>query len=386
MVARSRAVADRLARGVEHLFRKNKIELVAGEATLGGLTGDGRRTVKVASKGGQTDHDARSVIVATGARARSLPALEPDGERIISYREALVPKALPRRLMVVGAGAIGCEFASFYRDLGVEVTLVEALDRVLPIEDLEISEALTRAFTKRGIRVLSGTSVAETRHDASGIRAVLRGKACDLPIEIDRVLLAVGVRANTEGLGLDSAGVRLDRGFIAVDEHCATSTPGVFAIGDVAGPPALAHVASAEGVHVAERLAGLSPPPIDYDAIPGCTYCRPEVASVGLTEARAREGGRDVKVGRFPFSALGKALAAGEPDGFVKVIADTRTNELLGVHLIGHGVTDLVAEPGLARSSELLAEDLLGAVHPHPTLSEAVKGAVEAAMGHAIDL
>jgi len=386
MVQRSRAVAAKISKGVGYLFRKNKIQHVAGTAKL-----EGAGLVSVtADDGNIRTLQAGAIIVATGARAKPLSGVHHDGEVVIAYREAMTLPKLPSSLLVIGAGAIGVEFASFYRALGVEVTVVEFLDRLVPLEDEDISAELARAFKKRGIRVL-------TAHRVTGV-TVADGRA-EVAIEqrddatkqqsatVDKVLVSVGISPNTENLGLEAIGVSLDRGFITVDEDLRTAVQGVYAIGDVANRgAALAHVASAQAVQVAEHIAGNSPIRVDYDCVPACTYCHPEIASVGLTEAQARERGIDIKVGKFPFGPLGKTVAAGEYPGFAKLLWDARDGSLVGAHLIGPAVTDLIAEPTLAKSTEVNAESLVHTIHAHPTFAEALKEAAEDAFGHAIHI
>jgi dihydrolipoamide dehydrogenase len=386
MIKRSRSVAERISKGVGFLFRKNQLQHVAGTARLGGA---GR--VHVTGPDGQ-EHTltGKSIIIATGARARSLPGLELDGKRIIAYREAMTLPKLPSSMLVIGAGAIGVEFASFYRTLGTEVTIVEFLDRLVPNEDEDISAELARAFTKRGIKVL-------TAHKATG--AAPRGDLMEVAIEhrddpskrqtvsVSTVLVSVGIAPNTEQLGLTEIGIDLDRGFIKVDDNLQTSVAGVYAIGDVISKgPALAHVASAQGVQCVEFIAGKNPTPIDYEAIPACTYCHPEIASVGLTEAQARQRGIELKVGTFPFGPMGKTMAAGEYPGFAKLLWNAADNSLVGAHLIGPAVTDLIAEPTLAKSTEVNAASLIHTVHAHPTFAEVLKEAAEHAFGHAIHI
>ncbi len=359
VISRSRGVAERLAKGVEMLFRKYKVTQIAGTASF-----KGRGKLEVATSTGKIQIEAPKIIVATGARARLIPGIEADGDRIITYRDAMVLPELPKSVVVIGAGAIGVEFADFWRAFGAEVTIVEALPRLVPIEDEEISEALTRAFKKKGINVLTGTKVDGVKIDGKQVQTTVTtpdGKSTTLTSE--RVLVAIGVRANVEGFGLEGMGVQLDRGFIKVDDHYQTTSPGIYAIGDCAGPPLLAHVAMVEGINCAERIAGHHPKEVNYDAIPGCTYCEPEIASIGKTEAQARAAGLDIAVGRFPFAASGKALGAGHSDGFVKVITNKARGEIVGVHAIGHGVTDLIAEMSLAMTSEATAAALGEAVH-----------------------
>ncbi|MBI4510719.1 MAG: dihydrolipoyl dehydrogenase [Deltaproteobacteria bacterium] len=390
IMARARKVVDAQERGIKFLLGKNKVDHVVGAARLGGAG-----KVMVSGPGGETTLRAEHVIIATGARARGLPGIELDGERIIDYRGALSMKALPKSLVVVGAGAIGVEFACFVRTLGVDVTVVEYMPALVPVEDTEISDALAREFKKQGIKLHLGMKVASVRVAGSEVVVVTEARE-DLPgvegqktetLTAERVLLAVGVTGNVEGLGLAALGVRTDHGFISVDDVTyATSAKGIYAVGDVTGPPALAHVASAEGVACVERVAGLSPPPIDYDSIPAATFTRPEIGSIGLTERKANELKLSFKVGRFPFRALGKARAAGEADGFVKVLHAADDGRLLGAHIVGHNASDLIAEYGLAKSTEANAQSLIHTVHAHPTLAEALKEASEDAYGQAIHI
>jgi dihydrolipoamide dehydrogenase len=384
VVARSRAVAKRLSAGVKHLMKKNKIPVFAGR---GRLAGKGR--VAVEREGAEpVELAAAHVVLATGARARTLPGLEPDGERIWTYKEAMVPKQLPASLLVVGSGAIGVEFASFYRDLGCEVTLVEILPRILPAEDDEIAAAAQRAFEKQGMRIQTRTGVVSASKDGEKVAVVLRGEdGANQTLRCDRVILAIGITGNVEGLGLESTAVRIEKGHILVNEWLETDEPGVHAIGDVVGPPWLAHKASHEGVVCVERIAGFAGAhPLDASQVPGCTYCRPQIASVGLTERAARELGREVRVGRFPFLANGKALALGETEGFVKTVFDARSGELLGAHMIGAEVTELIQGFAIARSLETTEAELMRTVFAHPTLSEAMHEAVLDAYGRALHI
>jgi dihydrolipoamide dehydrogenase len=386
MIQRSRGIADKVSRGVEYLFRKNKIDHIAGTATLLPRKGTGPHRVQVDASGRRQVIEAKHVIIATGARARSLPGIELDGERIIEYRKAMSLADQPRSLIVLGAGAIGVEFASFYRTLGSEVTIVEFLPRLVPNEDAEISKELARAFERRGIQLLVGHKLTSAKRGESGVAVTVEpvagGAARQLTADV--LLVAVGVAPNTENLGLEAHGVVLDRGFIKVDgeNRCGD---GLWAIGDVIGR-GLAHVASAEGVFVAERIAGVHAPVIDYGAIPACTYCQPEIASVGLTEDQANQRKIPIKVGRMPFRALAKATAAGDPNGFIKVLWHAETGALVGAHLIGPAVTDLIAEFTLAKTTEVNAESLAYTIHAHPTFAEAIRTATEAALGRAIDL
>jgi dihydrolipoamide dehydrogenase len=381
MMDRSRKVVDLQERGVLALFKKNKIDLVTGSAKL---LGGGKVAV------GEQVLEAKHIVVATGARAKSLPGIEIDGERIIEYRGALGLKRPPKSAIVVGAGAIGVEFASFHQALGVPITIVEFMESLVPLEDEEVQKHLGSSFKKRGMQLLLGHKVTGARVTDDGVIVTVEdrkepGKTKELSAEI--CLMAVGIAANVEGIGLEEAGVKIDRGFIVIDEVTyATSVPGIYAIGDVTGPPALAHTASAEGIACIERIAGMSPPPLDYDSVPSCTFCHPEIGSIGLTEKQAKEKGVGVKVGRFPFRALGKARAAGEMDGFVKVIYAEDNGRVVGAHIIGPGASDLIAEYGLAKSTEANAESLLHTIHAHPTFAEALREASEDAYGHAIHL
>jgi len=381
IIKRSRDVADKISKGVGFLFRKNKIEHVPGNAKLLARGKDGHR-VEVDGKTLETKH----VILATGARARSLPGIELDGERIIEYRKAMSLAQQPKSMIVLGAGAIGVEFASFYRALGVEVTIVEFLPRLVPNEDGEVSKELARAFDRKGIKLLVGHKLTSAKNTGSGVavaaEAVQGGAKQELTADV--LLVAVGIAANTEKLGLEAHGIALEKGFIKVDgeNRCGE---GLWAIGDVIGR-GLAHVASAEGVFVAEKIAGVHAEPVHYDAIPACTYCHPEIASVGLTEEKAKAQNIPIKVGRFPFRPLGRAMASGEATGFIKVMWHQESGALVGAHLIGPAVTDLIAELTLAKTTEVNAESLVYTIHAHPTFAEAIKGATEEALGHAIDL
>jgi dihydrolipoamide dehydrogenase len=386
VIARSRAAAAQLSKGVTFLMRKNKIEVVEGAARL--EKGAPAPAVVVALKaGGERRLAAKHVILATGARARTLPqiGLEPDGERVWTYREAMTPKAAPKSLVVIGSGAIGVEFASFYRALGAEVTVVEAVDRILPVEDEEVSVAARKAFEKRGIKFRTGVKVTGLTKTASGVELAVEaeGKAETLKAEV--AIAAVGIVANTDGIGLETLGVKLDRGQVVTDGHGATNVPGLYAIGDVAGAPWLAHKASHEGVHTVEHIAGLQPSGLTAP-IPGCTYSHPEVASVGLTEAKAKAAGHEVKVGRFPFRANGRAIASGDTEGFIKTVFDARTGALLGAHLIGAGVTELIQGYAIAMTLEATEADLMATVFPHPTLSEAMHESALDAYGRVLHI
>jgi dihydrolipoyl dehydrogenase len=379
---RSRQVADRMSKGVDFLLRKNKIMLLAGR---GELAAPGVVRVHGAQSAPQTV-EARAVVLATGAEPRSLPGITIDGERIISSDEALRLERLPRSIIVIGAGAVGVEFADVFAAYGVQVTVVEALPRLLPIEDEEISRLLARSFAKRQIDVRTHATVIGVKpsRDGVGVEIDQEGKTSRLTAE--RVLVAVGRGARTRGLGLEALGVATERGYVKVSPRQETSVPSVYAIGDVAGPPLLAHKASAEGIVVAETIAGRSPHGVDYRAVPSCTYCHPQVASLGLTEAKARESGREVRVGRYHFQANGKAQALAEPEGLVKIVAAADTGEILGVHILGAEATELIAEFGLGKTLEATVEEVGHTIHAHPTLSEAVMEAALDAMGQAIHL
>jgi dihydrolipoamide dehydrogenase len=382
VIARSRAVSEKLAGGVEWLFKKYGVTHIPGTARL-----TGRGKLEVESKSGKLTLETPRTILATGARPKFLPGIEPDGDRIITYREAMILPEVPKSVVVIGAGAIGIEFADFWNAFGVEVTVIEFLPRILPIEDEEISASLTRILKKKGMKLLTGTKTTGVKVTGKAVTTSYVGPdGKEETITSERVLMAVGVRANVEGIGLEGMGVALDRGFIQVDDQYRTTSPGIWSIGDCAGPPSLAHVAMAEGIRTVEAMSGKHVEPINYDAIPGCTYCDPEVASIGKTEAQAREAGIDIAVGKFPFNVNGKALGANHTDGFIKVITNKARGEIVGVHAIGYGVTDLIAEMSVAMTTEATAHDVLAAVHPHPTLSEAMFEATAAALGEAVHI
>jgi dihydrolipoamide dehydrogenase len=380
--ARSRQVAERMSKGVEFLLRKNKITLVTGR---GELAGPGAVRVR-APDGSQQTLEARAVILATGAAPKSLPGVAIDGTRVISSDEALRLTRLPPSAIVIGAGAVGVEFADVFAAYGVKVTVVEALPRLLPIEDEEISKVLARSFAKRKIDIRVGAKVQAVRPGRDGVAVEIEHEGQAARLEAAVVLMAVGRGAKTEGLGLERLGVAMERGFVKVSPRMETSVPGLYAIGDVAGPPLLAHKASAEGIVAAEAIAGQPVHPVDYRAIPSCTYCHPQVASLGLTEAQARADGRQVKVGKYMFMANGKAQALGEPEGLVKIVAAVDTGEILGAHIIGADATEMIAELGLTRPLEATVEEVAHAIHAHPTLAEAVGEAALDAMGRAIHL
>jgi dihydrolipoamide dehydrogenase len=386
VIARSRQVAAQLSRGVAFLMRKHKIEVVYGTARLEQASPAPKAVVNL-NDGGERTLEAKSVILATGARARTFPqaGLAPDGERIWTYREAMVPEAAPKSLLVVGSGAIGIEFASFYRDLGAEVTVVEALPRILPVEDEEISAAALKALQRRGVAFRVEAKVTKVTRTRGGVALELEAQGDAKRLEAERAIVAVGIAANVEDMGLEALGLKLDRGHVATDAHGATNVAGLYAIGDVAGPPWLAHKAMHEGVHCVEAIAGFAFPGLTAP-VPSCTYSTPQIASVGLTEAQAKEGGREVKVGRFPFRANGKAIASGETEGFVKTVFDASTGALLGAHMIGGEVTEMIQGFALAITMEATEEDLFATIFPHPTMSEAMHEASLDAFGRVLHI
>ncbi|MCC5986886.1 MAG: dihydrolipoyl dehydrogenase [Pararhodobacter sp.] len=379
VVKRSRGVAKQLSGGIGHLMKKNKITVVMGEATI-----PAPGQVKVKTDKGSEELRAPDIVLATGARARELPGLEADGERVWSYRHALEPKHMPKELLVIGSGAIGIEFASFFNTLGAKTTVVEVMDRVLPVEDEEISTFARKAFEKQGMTIKAKTTVKKLERGKGKVTAHLESGGKTEKAEFDTVISAVGIVGNTEGLGLEKLGVKIERTHVVTDEFCRTGVKGLYAIGDVAGAPWLAHKASHEGVMVAELIAGQKPHPVKPASIPGCTYCHPQVASVGLTEAKAKEAGHKVKVGRFPFIGNGKAIALGDPEGFVKTVFDADSGELLGAHMIGAEVTELIQGYTIARTLETTEAELMHTVFPHPTLSEMMHESVLDAWGRAI--
>ena len=385
IVKRSRTVSRRLTGGVGYLMKKNKIQVLDGTAKL---KGSGVIGVTGKNGAGLPDVQAKHIIVATGARARTLPNLEPDGKLVWTYKEAMVPDHMPKSLLVVGSGAIGIEFASFYRTLGAEVTVVEVMDRVLPVEDEEISGLAQKAFEKQGMNILTGTTVESLEKGADSVTATLKKQDGSAEaITVERVILAIGITGNVEGIGLEEAGVKVDRGHVVIDEWCRTGVEGVYAIGDVAGPPWLAHKASHEGVLCVEKIAGVDGVhPLDTSNIPGCTYCWPQVASIGMSEQKAKEEGRKVKIGRFPYQANGKAIALGETDGLIKTIFDAKTGELLGAHMIGAEVTELIQGYGVAKTLETTEAELMHTIFPHPTLSEMMHESVLDAYGRVMHI
>ncbi|WP_088340843.1 dihydrolipoyl dehydrogenase [Robiginitalea sediminis] len=382
VVKRSRDVADGMSKGVQFLMKKNKIEVINGYGTLQ----PGKKVSVKGSDGKETVYEASHIIVATGARSRELPSLPQDGKKIIGYREAMTLPQQPKKMIVVGSGAIGIEFAYFYNSMGTEVTVVEYMPNIVPVEDEDVSKQLERSFKKAGVKIMTSAEVTGVDTSGSGVKATVKTKKGEEILEADIVLSAVGIKTNIENIGLEAVGIATDRDKILVNDYYQTNIPGYYAIGDVTPGPALAHVASAEGILCVEKLAGMHVEPLDYGNIPGCTYCMPEVASVGLTEAKAKEAGYDIKVGKFPFSASGKAKASGNADGFVKVIFDAKYGEWLGCHMIGAGVTDMIAEAVLGRKLETTGHEILKAVHPHPTMSEAVMEAVADAYDEVIHL
>jgi len=381
VVNRSRNVAAGMSKGVQFLMKKNKIDVIEGYGKI--LPG---KKVAVEKDGKISEYQAKHIIIATGARSRELPALPQDGQKVIGYRQAMTLKKQPKEMIVVGSGAIGIEFAYFYNAMGTKVTIVEYLDRIVPVEDEEVSKQLERSFKKSGITIMTQAEVTKVDTSGKGVSATIKTAKGEETLQADVVLSAVGIKTNIENIGLEEVGIAVDRDKILVDDFYQTNMPGYYAIGDVTKGPALAHVASAEGILCVEKIAGQQVTPLDYGNIPGCTYCSPEIASVGLTEAKAKEQGYDIKVGKFPFSASGKAQAGGNSDGFVKVIFDAKYGEWLGCHMIGAGVTDMIAEAVLGRKLETTGHEVLKAVHPHPTMSEAVMEAVADAYDEVIHL
>jgi dihydrolipoamide dehydrogenase len=381
VVARSRGVAKQLSGGIGHLMKKNKITVFMGAATLAKAG-----AVSVKTDKGTEELNAKSIVVATGARARELPGLEADGDLVWTYKHALQPKRMPKKLLVIGSGAIGIEFASFFNTLGADTTVVEVLDRVLPVEDAEISAFAKKQFVKQGMKILEKTTVKKLDRTPGKVVAHLEAGGATTTQEFDTVISAVGIVGNVENLGLEALGVKIDRTHVVTDEFCQTGVPGLYAIGDIAGAPWLAHKASHEGVMVAEHIAGKHPHPIKPNSIAGCTYCYPQVASVGLTEQKAKDAGYDIKVGRFPFIGNGKAIALGESEGLIKTVFDAKTGELLGAHMVGAEVTELIQGYVVGRSLETTEGELMETVFPHPTLSEMMHEAVLDAYGRALHM
>ena len=381
VVKRSRNVAEGMSKGVQFLMKKNKIDVIDGFGTL--KTG---KKISVEGKDGKKDYEANHIIVATGARSRELPNLKQDGEKIIGYRQAMNLPKQPKSMIIVGSGAIGDEFAHFYNAMGTEVTIVEFLPNLVPVEDEDVSKQFEKSFKKAGIKVMTNSSVESVDTSGDGVKAKVKTKKGEETLEAEIVLSAVGIKTNIENIGLEAVGIKTDKDKILVNDWYQTNIPGYYAIGDVTPGPALAHVASAEGIICVEKIAGMKVEALDYGNIPGCTYATPEIASVGMTEKQAKEAGYELKIGKFPFSASGKASAAGTKDGFVKVIYDAKYGEWLGCHMIGAGVTDMIAEAVLGRKLETTGHEVLKAVHPHPTMSEAVMEATAAAYDEVIHL
>lgn len=382
MVKRSREVAAGMSKGVQFLMRKNKIDHIQGFGKLA----TGKKVMVTDDKGETTEYSASHIILATGARSRELPNLPQDGKKIIGYREAMTLDKIPSKMVVVGSGAIGVEFAYYYATVGCEVTIVEFLPNIVPNEDEEVSKALEKSFKKKGINIMTNSAVESVDTKGKGCKVKVKTAKGDETIECDVVLSAVGIQTNLEGIGLEDVGIATDKGRVLVDDYYKTNMPGIYAIGDIVHGPALAHVASAEGIICVEKIAGQNPHPLNYGNIPGCTYCSPEIASVGLTEKAAKEKGYEIKVGRFPFSASGKASASGHKEGFVKVIFDAKYGEWLGAHMIGANVTEMIAEAVVARNLEATGHEIIKSVHPHPTLSEAIMEAAADAYDEVIHL
>ena len=382
VIKRSRGVADKMNKGVTFLMKKNKIDVIMGNGKLVSPT----KLEVTAGDGNKQTVEAKNIIIATGARARELPALKLDGKKIIEYRAAMSLPNQPKSIIVVGSGAIGTEFAYFYNSIGTKVTIVEFLPRVVPVEDEDVSKELEKNFKKQGITIMVNSEVTSVDTSGDGVKAKVKTQDGEVTLEAEVLLSAVGITANIENIGLEELGIKTDKGRIVVDANQQTNVPGVYAIGDCTPHQALAHKATKEGINAAEHLAGKKPEPIDYNNVPGCTYCTPEIASVGYTEKAAKDAGYELKVGKFPFIASGKATAAGATEGFVKIIYDAKYGELLGCHMIGYNVTEVIAEVVAARKLETTAHEILNAIHPHPTISEAVKEATAVAYGEATDI
>ncbi len=382
VIKRSRGSADQMSKGVQFLMKKNKVDIIAGL----GKVKPGKKVEVTDANGKKTDHTAKNIIIATGGRSKELPSLKQDGKKVIGYREAMVLDKQPKKMVIVGAGAIGVEFAYFYNSIGTEVTIVEYLPRLVPVEDEEVSRELLRQYKKKGIKVMLESSVEAVDTKGKGCKVTVKTKKGTEVLECDVVLSAVGVKSNLENLGLEQVGIKTDKDKVLVDDFYKTNVDGYYAIGDIVKGPSLAHVSSAEGIICVEKIAGQNPEALDYGNIPGCTYCQPEIASVGYTEAQAKEAGYDIKVGKFPFTASGKATAAGAREGFVKVIFDAKYGEWLGAHFIGANVTEMIAEVVAARKLETTGHEIIKTVHPHPTMSEAIMEAAAAAYGEVIHL
>lgn len=382
IIKRSRSVAEKMSGGVQFLMKKNKIDVIMGT----GQVMPSKKVQVTDDKGKKTEHSAKHIIIATGARSKQLPNLKQDGEKIIGYREAMILPKLPKKMVVVGSGAIGVEFAYFYNAMGVDVTIVEFLPNIVPVEDEDVSKQLLRTFKKQGIKIMTESTVEKVDTKGKLCNVTVKTKKGEENITCDVVLSAVGIEANIQNIGLEEVGIVVDNGKIIVNEYYETNIPGYYAIGDAVPGPALAHVASAEGITCVEKIAGLNPESIDYNNIPGCTYCSPEIASVGMTELAAKEAGHEIKIGKFPFSASGKASASGHNDGFIKLIFDAKYGELLGGHMIGANVTEMIAEIVAIRRLETTGHELIKTIHPHPTMSEAIMEAAAAAYGEVIHM
>ena len=382
IIKRSRSVAEKMSGGVQFLMKKNKIDIIMGN----GKVLPGKKVQVTDDKGKNTEYSAKHIIIATGARSRQLPNLPQDGEKVIGYREAMVLPKLPKKMVVVGSGAIGVEFAYFYNAMGVDVTIVEFLPNIVPVEDEEVSKQLLRTFKKQGMKIMTESTVEKVDNKGKSCTVTVKTKKGEETIECDVVLSAVGIEANIQNIGLEDVGIVVDKGKIIVNDYYETNIPGYYAIGDAVPGPALAHVASAEGITCVEKIAGLNPESIDYGNIPGCTYCSPEIASVGMTEQAAKDAGHEIKIGKFPFSASGKASASGHNDGFIKLIFDAKYGELLGGHMIGANVTEMIAEIVAIRRLETTGHELIKTIHPHPTMSEAIMEAAAAAYGEVIHM
>lgn len=381
VIDRSRGVASKMSKGIEFLMRKNKIDVIIGTAKV-----KAGKKISVLNEGKETEYSANHIIVATGARSRELPNLPQDGKKVIGYRQVLTLPELPKSMIVVGSGAIGVEFADFYNTMGTKVTIVEFMPNIVPVEDEEVSKHVEKSLKKAGIEIMTNSSVESVDTTGNGVKAKVKTAKGEITLEADILLSAVGIVSNVEGIGLEEVGIKTEKGKVLVNEWYETSVPGYYAIGDIIPTQALAHVASAEGITCVEKIKGLPTEKIDYGNIPGCTYCHPEIASVGLTEKQAREKGYELKIGKFPFSASGKATANGDNDGMIKVIFDAKYGEWLGCHMVGDGVTDMIAEAVVARKLETTGHEILKSIHPHPTLSEAVMEAVAAAYDEVIHI
>ena len=388
VIKRSRGVADKMSKGVQYLMKKNKIDVIMG---FGKIVAKGK--IEVSDKDGKNQTvEAKHIIIATGARSRELPTMKIDGKKIIGYRDAMVLPEIPKSMVIVGSGAIGVEFAYFYNSMGTKVTIVEFLPRIVPVEDEDISKELEKSYKKNGITIMTSSEVTAVDTSGNGVKATVKNATGETVLEADVLLSAVGITANIEGIGLETLGIKIDKGRVMVDKYGQTNVPGIYSIGDCSPGQALAHVASKEGIVCVEAIAynenkyHHQPEPIDYNNIPGCTYCVPEIASVGYTEQQAKDQGYEIKVGKFPLSASGKASAAGQTEGFIKVIFDAKYGEWLGTHMIGYNVTEMIAETVTARKLETTYHEVLNAIHPHPTISESIKDAIEVAYGEAIHI